>query len=375
MLSVVAERNHQSVLQVPLCLQVLQEGSDCAVDESHRPSEVLVPLDQVDLRQLGAAHVLIEEASSILKGVLRLGVVVEAAVSSCRVTFGEAELEVRLVEVGVAVEGKGLVVGRGIDDCLNIAVIYVSSVGSAETCGKAGHESSITELLVETVRSSCSVAVVKDLVHFISGMTVEHRENVVGGVVAHGVIFVELVSLGLYLRKGRRLWLSGRVASLPGLLLEPAHELGQLDVRLKAAHRVQEYHQYVLDQGGRGGGRELAKRLSLFLSEGAVVDDIDVVSLLNCVEDDVVLLGLLGLFDGLVALGRLEHRLDDVSVRPLHFARVFEVREANNGAVCEIEGKVLVEYLAILLAQEAVVDEVVEVEAGNGLEVGAHGNV
>ena len=225
------------------------------------------------------------------------------------------------------------------------------------------------------MRSSCSVAVVKDLVHFISGMTVEHRENVVGGVVAHGVIFVELVSLGLYLRKGRRLWLNGRVASLSGLLLEPAHELGQLDVRLKAAHRVQEYHQYVLDQGGRGGGRELAKRLSLFLSEGAVVDDIDVVSLLNCVEDDVVLLGLLGLFDGLVALGRLEHRLDDVSVRPLHFARVFEVREANNGAVCEIEGKVLVEYLAILLAQEAVVDEVVEVEAGNGLEVGAHGNV
>lgn len=35
----------------------------------------------------------------------------------------------------------------------------------------------------------------------------------------------------------------------------------------------------------------------------------------------------------------------------------------------------LVEDLAILIAKEAVVDEVVEVEAGNGLQVGAHGDV
>lgn len=35
----------------------------------------------------------------------------------------------------------------------------------------------------------------------------------------------------------------------------------------------------------------------------------------------------------------------------------------------------LVEDLAVLIAQEAVVDEVIEVEAGNGLQVGAHRDV
>lgn len=80
-LPVVTERNHQGVLQVPLRLEILEEGSDSIVDESHGPSEVLMPLDQIDLRQLGTVFVFIEEVGGILKGVLGLGVVVEAAVS------------------------------------------------------------------------------------------------------------------------------------------------------------------------------------------------------------------------------------------------------------------------------------------------------
>lgn len=80
-LPVVTERNHQGVLQVALRLEILKEGSDSIVDESHGPSEVLVPLDQIDLRQLGTVFVFIEEVEGILKGVLCLSVVVEAAVS------------------------------------------------------------------------------------------------------------------------------------------------------------------------------------------------------------------------------------------------------------------------------------------------------
>lgn len=106
-----------------------------------------------------------------------------------------------------------------------------------------------------------------------------------------------------------------------------------------------------------------------------VVNDVDVVSLLGCVEDDVVLQGLLSLFHCLVSPGRLEHRLRNVPVRPRNLTRVFEVGKSDYGAVCEIVGEVLVEDLSILLAQEAVVDEVVEVEARNGLQVRAHGDV
>lgn len=80
-LSVIAECNHQGVLQVTLRLEILQEGSHCVVDKSHRPSEVLVPLDQIDLRQLGTVFVFVEEFGGILKGVLSLGLVIEAAVS------------------------------------------------------------------------------------------------------------------------------------------------------------------------------------------------------------------------------------------------------------------------------------------------------
>lgn len=102
------------------------------------------------------------------------------------------------------------------------------------------------------MRPRCVLAAVEDLVHFIGSVAVEHREDVVGGVVAQSVVLVKLIGLGLGLRKERLCWLIRRVASLLGLLLEPAHELGQLYVRLKTTHRVQEYHQHVLDQRRRG---------------------------------------------------------------------------------------------------------------------------
>lgn len=235
-LAVVAERYHQSVLQVALRLQILEEGSGCVVDESHRPSEVLVALDEVDLRQLSTVLILVEEVGGVLEGVLGLGFVIEAAVCGSRVALSEAELEVGLVEVGVAVERKGLVLRSGVDHSTDVVVVHIRPVGCAEARRKASDKSSVTELLVEAMRPSYILTFFEDNVHFICRVAVEHWEDVMRRVVAQRVILVKLIGLCLHLSKRRRRWLNGRVATEPRLLLEPPHEPRQLYVRLKATH-------------------------------------------------------------------------------------------------------------------------------------------
>lgn len=92
------------------------------------------------------------------------------------------------------------------------------------------------------------------------------------------------------------------------------------------------------------------------------------VSLLKGIEDNIVLSGLLCLFDGLVASRRIIDTCGQVSVALFGLTFLFKVRKSNKSAILKPLGKVSVEYLLILFAEEAVLEEEVEVKMGNRLQ-------
>ena len=105
--------------------------------------------NEVDLREFGVVFVLIEELSCILKGVIGLFLMIEAAVSCSRDALSKSKLKFRLMEVGIAIEGEGLMIGYRIHQSVGITFVHISPIGCAKARGKASHESPLIELLVE----------------------------------------------------------------------------------------------------------------------------------------------------------------------------------------------------------------------------------
>lgn len=92
MLTVVAYSYHKRIIQMPLGLHLFEEGSDSLVDKPYRPSEEIMALDEVDLRELGAVLVLIKEITRVLEGVFCLGLAIEAAISASTNALGIPKL-------------------------------------------------------------------------------------------------------------------------------------------------------------------------------------------------------------------------------------------------------------------------------------------
>jgi hypothetical protein len=78
---------------------------------------------------------------------------VEAAVSGSRVALGKSKLKVRLMEIGIAIEGEGLMVGCGVYHSFEMVIINISSIRCAKARGKTCNEPSLTELFVKAIET------------------------------------------------------------------------------------------------------------------------------------------------------------------------------------------------------------------------------
>lgn len=77
---------------------------------------------------------------------------IETTISGCRVALGKAELKVRLMKIGIAVEGESLMICNWIYYFSSMIVIDICSITCTKTGSKTSDESSVFELFVETFK-------------------------------------------------------------------------------------------------------------------------------------------------------------------------------------------------------------------------------
>ena len=235
------------------------------------------------------------------------------------------------MEVGVAIERKGLMIRNGICDKIKVLWVDIGTIGRAVSLWETRNESSLIEVLMNTGKlSEITFPAISCIFHLFLVMAVKHRVKVLRSRVPQSMEFVKLIGLWSNLRKWWLCGLNGGIALVLGLLLEPSNKFWKLQMRLISAHWVQEDEKHILGERRRGRGLILAAGFCLFFGESAVVKDVDVVPLLHSVEDNVVLICLLGLLQSLVSLCLFKSKVHYMRVSPFVIWHIFKVRKPHD---------------------------------------------